>query len=332
MSNDTFDTFGGKEKTPETILKTQENPNQIKFAGKLPPAMKQALRMVRGDSPIETAPVSQARAQGSSHLEDLISGLVDKSFVYEEVVLPSKGAFYDGQDGPKDGILHIRPMTGEEEQILATPRYVRRGLAINMIFQRCLKENNFSPDNFLSADRTFLLIWLRGISYTPKYEVEVKCPECGRKYNTELNLAELIINDCPKNFKPPLNGKMPTSGYKFNYRLSRGSDETAIQEYRDKRLKDWGDTGVDDSLIYRTAMMLDDIEGLTDKKELMMLLKKLPIQDVSYLRNRTTEPPFGVNTKCNIDCPGCQANYEVDLPLEANFFFPRPRQTAETPA
>ncbi|WP_447516277.1 hypothetical protein, partial [Clostridioides difficile] len=64
-------------------------------------------------------------------------------------------------------------MTGEEEQILATPRFVRKGQAINMIFQRCLKEQ-FRPEQFLTIDRTYILIYLRGISYSPNYDVEVK--------------------------------------------------------------------------------------------------------------------------------------------------------------
>lgn len=306
--------------------------DQVKIQGNMPPAFRQALKMVRGELPTgETQGKAQARPQGSAALEDLISGLKEKANIYDEVLLPSKGQFYDGKDGPTDGILHIRPMTGEEEQILATPRYVRKGQAINMIFQRCLKEH-FKTEDFLSIDRTFLLIWLRGISYSPEYEVEVKCPECDKKFNTTIDMNSLTVNDCPKAFNnASLSDKLPVSGYKFNYRLSRGRDETEVQEYRDRHLKMFGDTGADDTLIYRTAVLVDDIEGLKDKKELVMLLKKLPIQDVSYLRNLIIDPPFGVDTKCQITCASCLADFEVDLPLEANFFFPRQKRKKEQP-
>lgn len=320
MADDTFKPGGGNE-----------TPDSVKISGNIPPAFRQALRMVRGELPTgETQASSQARPQGSAALEDLIHGLREKANLYDEVVLPSKGAFYDGKDGPTDGVLHIRPMTGEEEQILATPRYVRKGQAINMIFQRCLQEH-FKTEEFLSIDRTFLLIWLRGISYSPEYEVEVKCPECDRKFNTTIDMNSLTVNDCPTGFKPPLSDKLPVSGYRFNYRLSRGKDETEVQEYRDRHLKMFGDTGADDTLIYRTAVLVQDIEGLKDKKELVMLLKKLPIQDVSFLRNLIIDPPFGVDTKCQIVCPSCLADFEVDLPLEANFFFPRQKRKKEQP-
>lgn len=321
MADDTFKPGGGKE-TP---------PDSVKIQGNVPPAFRQALKMVRGELPTgETQGTSQARPQGSAALEDLIKGLREKSNLYDEVVLPSKGVFYDGKDGPTNGILHIRPMTGEEEQILATPRYVRKGQAINMIFQRCLQEH-FKTEEFLSIDRTFLLIWLRGISYSPEYEVEIKCPECDRKFNTTIDMNSLTVNDCPAGFHGPLTDKLPVSGYRFSYRLSRGKDETEVQEYRDRHLKMFGDTGADDTLIYRTAVLVQDVEGLKDKKELVMLLKKLPIQDVAFLRNLIIDPPFGVDTKCQIVCASCLADFEVDLPLEANFFFPRQKRKKEQP-
>ena len=309
-----------------------KNPDSpIKFGGNIPPAMRQALKNVKQDNAEQAGEIphqSQARATGSAQLEDLIEQLKDTSYLYEQIKLPSIGAFYDGKDGPVDGVLHIRPMTGQEEQILATPRWVRKGQAINMIFQRCLKEK-FRTDNFLSTDRTYLLIWLRGISYGPEYEVEVKCPDCDRKFATSINLSDLTVNYCPKNFESPLHDTLPKSGFSFTYRLSRGRDETAIQDYRDRNLKMWGDQGADDTLIHRTATLLDDIQGLTEKVELKELIKQLPIQDVSYLRNLITDPPFGVDTKCEITCAACLHEFDVELPLEANFFFPRNRKKKE---
>jgi hypothetical protein len=307
------------------------NPDGLKLSGRVPPAMQQAIREVRkektGDK--DTPHSSQARPTGSGKLEGLIEGL--KSHIFEEIKLPSEGVFYDGTDGPRDGKLRIRPMEGAEEQILATSRWVKKGQAINMIFQRCLEES-FKPEDFLSVDRTYLLIWLRGISYGHGYEVEVKCPECSRKFSTIINLDSLHLTSCPADYRPPLEDVLPKSGYKFNYRLSKGKDETQIQDYRDRQLKMFGDGGADDTLIYRTVMLLNDIEGLKDKNELMMLLKKLPIQDVAYMRNVVTDPPFGVDTKCEIVCPGDLAEFEVDLPLEANFFFPRQRKREKTQA
>jgi hypothetical protein len=283
-----------------------------------------------GEGPGSTpaAPVKKRDpiSSSSGHLKELLEGLKGSTTIYEEIELPSRGRFYDDTDGPANGVVSIRPMTGEEEQILATPRFVRKGQAINMIFQRCLKEQ-FRPEQFLTIDRTYMLIYLRGISYSPNYDVEVKCPECEKKFGTTIDLNTLYVEPCPENYGPTLQDVLPTTKLPFSYRLSTGRDEQEITDYRDRRIKAFGDASADDTLIYRTSMLLDNIDGLTNKGELQILLKNLPISDVSYIRNCINEPPFGVDTNVEIVCPSCLQDFEVDLPLEANFFFPRRKKT-----
>lgn len=262
----------------------------------------------------------------SGHLKELLEGLKGSTTIYEEIQLPSNGRFYDEGTGPTSGVISIRPMTGEEEQILATPRFVRKGQAINMIFQRCMKEP-FKAENLLTIDRTFMLIFLRGISYSPKYEVQVKCPDCEKKFDTTIDLDSLYVEPCPDDYGPLLQDVMPTTKLPFQYRLSTGRDEQDITDYRDRRIKVVGDATVDDTLSYRTALLLDNIDGLNNKAELKILLKNLPINDLSYIRNCINEPPFGVDTSIEIVCPSCLHDFEVDLPLEANFFFPRRKKT-----
>jgi hypothetical protein len=252
---------------------------------------------------------------------ELVDGLHHN---YDPIQIPSKGVFYDGSDGPTDGNLDLRAMTGQEEEILATPKYVKQGMAMNMIFQRCLQQSQFRPENLLTADRTYLLIWLRCISYSPEYDVEIKCPECDGKFNHTIDLSKLDVEYCPDDFgQHSLTGKLPKTGLNFRYRLSRGRDEQELQEYRERKLKMWGDQQGDDTLLYRTTMLIEDLEGITDKNEIQTLMKRLPIQDVAFLRNLINDPPFGVDTNCPIMCARCMHEFEIDLPLEAGFFFPR---------
>jgi hypothetical protein len=309
--------------------------------GNVPPEFAQALKQARGGNEIQNveeptttstnkrpqqAKMSsfEKREASSGHLKELLEVIKGSSAVYEEVQLPSKGKFYDGENGPSDGVLHIRPMTGEEEQILATPRFVRKGQAINMIFSKCIKESSqFRPESLLTIDRTFLLIYLRGISYSPKYEVEIKCPECEAKFSTTIDLNSLYVEGCPDEYGPVLQDTLPTTKLPFSYRLSTGQDEQNINDHRERRVKAFGDSAADDTLTYRTAELLEEIDGISNKNELQILLKSLPISDVSYVRNCINEPPFGVDTNISINCPSCFAEFSIDLPLEANFFFPR---------
>ena len=259
--------------------------------------------------------------RGSDQLDTLLQKLAQQH-TWESFEFPSKGKFYT--DIPSE--INIRAMTGGEEQILATPRWVKRGKAIDMIFDRCIKEK-FNTEKLLSVDRTNLLIYLRGISYTPEYDVEIKCPTCSVTFPHLIDLNDLGITQCPDDFGPDdLQGVLPVSGFSYSYRLATGLDEQEISMYQEKRVKDWGDQGEDDTLLYRTALLLQEIEGVSMKKELALLLKKLPIQDVAHLRNEINTPPFGVDTSLTILCPACYDEFKIDLPLETGFFFPRKKE------
>lgn len=275
----------------------------------------------------QQATPANAQVSGSDHLKELITNLKINGRVYEEIQLPSRGKFYDGE--LSSGTIHIRPMTGEEEQILATPRFVKKGQAINMIFERCIQEK-IKPQDLLSVDRTYLLIYLRGISYSPEYEVEIKCPECTKKFTTSIDLNSLHLDSCPDDFGPILADTLPNTKLTFTYRLGTGSDEQEIQDYRDRRIKMFGDGAADDTLTYRTAQLLVDIDGITNKNELQILLKNLPINDVSYIRSCVNEPPFGVDTNVEIICASCLQDFNVELPLESSFFFPRRKKATNT--
>lgn len=301
--------------------------------GNIPEAFRQAVKTQKAAAK-PGAKTQEMRVTGSGRLEELIAGIGARgSMIYEKVELPSRGRFYDGENGPSDGVIHLRPMTGEEEEILATPRFVKKGQAINMIFNRCMQES-FDSANFLTQDRTYMLIYLRGISYTPEYDVEVRDPETDQTFATTINLNELYVDYCNNDFSlDNLQDSLPVTGYKFRYRLAVGKDEQEIQEHRERRAKNFDLSGqADDTLIYRTAHLIEEIEGLTDKREIQTLLKKLPIQDVAYLRTVVNEPPFGVDTKITITNPYSLRDFEIELPLESNFFFPRAKRRTTTTA
>jgi hypothetical protein len=172
---------------------TFKNPDSpIQMSGNIPPGLKEMMQQ-RGGGQAAPAPAKrkmeskEASKVASDAYDALMEKLVSHS-TWEAVELPSRGKFYDSIPG----VLHLRPMTGNEEQILATPRHVRRGKAIDMIFEKCIREN-IQPSELLSIDRDYLLIFLRGISYTPEYDVEVRCPECAQKFNTIVDVAVVEV-------------------------------------------------------------------------------------------------------------------------------------------
>lgn len=259
----------------------------------------------------------------SNKLQEILEGIKEISSTYEEIILPSLGKFYNGTNGPTDGKLKIRPMTGAEEQILATQRFVKKGKAMNMIFDKCIKESKQYPsENLLAADRNFLLIYLRGISYGQDYEVEITCPFTDKKFPYTIDL-NLDITQCPDIFGPnDLHSVLPRTKLNFSYRLPNGVDEQRITDHRDRNIKFDNSEKADDTLLYRTALLINEIDEIDDEREILVLLKNLPIADVAYLRNLTTNEPFGVNTKILITSPFTGEEFETELPFDTSFFLP----------
>lgn len=262
------------------------------------------------------------QAESSAELQLILQKLAGEH-TWEEIELPSRGKFYQNIPGK----IHVRAMTGQEEQILATSRFVKKGQAIDMIFQKCIQEP-IDTTQLLSVDRNYILIFLRGISYTTAYDVEIKCPACGINFSTVIDLDAIQVESCPNDFGPEsLSGILPKSKLSFSYRLSKGGDEQNVTNYREKRIQTFGDQGNDDTALYRTALLIESIENITELNEIKIILGKLPVNDVVYLRNLINEPPFGVNTDIEMLCPGCGEEFKVGLPLEASFFFPRKKET-----
>ena len=317
------------QQAPETPFGMPDSGLQIK--GNVPPEfqtqMGRPMEAPKSSNPPPPMPDDNIRITGSGELESLLERISEVS-TWEALELPSKGKFYKNIPAT----IHVRPMTGEEEQILATPRWVKTGKAIDMIFKKCIKEK-IPTEDLLSVDRNYLLIFLRGISYTPEYDVEIKCPACATNFATTINLDELEVEDCPDDFDVnQLVGELPKTKCGYRYRLATGADEQAVTAYRDRRVQMFGDQSNDDTLLFRTATLLDWLEGVTATREIQVVLKKLPIQDVSHLRNTINEPPFGVDTKIPMVCPSCAEEFSIELPLETDFFFPRKKKEPKAQA
>lgn len=331
------------EKHIPAIDPMTRQPTEMPFAvqGNMPPEIAQMFnkdgkvaqqRQSQENQMQQYTPSKPSYNTNNPKLNELLEGIKQQTANYEETRLPSLSKFYLNGEAPEGGIIHVRPMTGHEEEILGTQRLLKKGHAINMIFKNCVKEN-IHPEKWLTIDRTHLLIYLRGISMGPIYQVELRCPLCAHRYDANLDLDALSLKFCPNDFGPDnLKGVLPTSGYKFSYHLPTVGDEALINNYADKKKKDSNSMSADDTFVWRTALLLEEIEGFNEHSGLMTLIENLHISDVNHLRNVIGDTPFGVNTKIPQWCPNCFEEFEVDLPFEANFFYPQPKKGNQTRA
>ncbi len=260
-----------------------------------------------------------------SSVDEIISRLKKKQ-AFEEVLLPSKNFTY-GQFGvERDKPIHVKPMTIEEEKVLSTPRLIRSGEAIDRIFESCMYEN-IPAGKLLSPDRIFLLFYIRAISYGPEYDVEIKCPSCNTTYNESINLNTLEINYCKDDFTGEVQCTVPDSGLDIWYRLPCGEDERQLTKYREMRVKNFSGS-TDDTLVRRNIMLISRINTIDDRISIEQIVNNLSVKDSNYLRDQINNPGFGPQTDIFMTCPYCYHGWELDLPIDANFFFPRTKKVS----
>lgn len=84
-------------------------------------------------------------------------------------------------------------------------------------------------------------------------------------------------------------------------------------------------------MLYRSSLLIEEIEGVVNKTHIQHILERLPINDMAYIRELLNEPPFGVKTKVGMICPHCAHEFETEMPMELSFFFPKPSLQKKKP-
>ena len=244
---------------------------------------------------------------------------------FEEVKLPSRNLTYEDIGLSIDQPIHVRPMTMNEEKILSTSRLIKSGQALDKIFESCIQEN-IDVGKLLTVDRTYLLFFIRGISYGKNYEVTLKCPSCNESFDEEIDLDSLSYEYAEDSFSDNIKDELPDAKVPFWYRYPRGNDEKNLNRYRQQMNKAFGNNLLDDTIIKRNIMLINKIGDFSNQMEIEQIINNLSVVDSNYIRDVTTEPSFGLNTKIALGCPMCYHNWEMELPIDTNFFFPKTKK------
>jgi hypothetical protein len=139
----------------------------------------------------------------------------------------------------------LRKMTGREEAILADKRNQRNGgKLVTELIHSCLVRLGDMPKNgastverMYSADRNFLLLKLRTLTFGPELQATYTCSTCGESTHTVEDLDQLPVKmlqdgESPDEIVVKLedgyadkDGQLHTA---LTLRLPRGEDETAV--------------------------------------------------------------------------------------------------------
>lgn len=139
----------------------------------------------------------------------------------------------------------LRKMTGKEEAILADRRNQRNGgKLVSELLQSCLIRLGELPkvdaavvEGMYSADRNYLLLKLRSITFGSELPARYSCPNCNESLQITEDLEELPVREIQEGTSPEdvvvalEDGFVDKDGQThkaLTLRLPTGSDETAV--------------------------------------------------------------------------------------------------------
>lgn len=255
-----------------------------------------------------------------------------------KVILPTRGLLYDGLI--PGGEVTLTPMTTREEEVLSSAG--GKPLAkIQMMIDQCVTlpdacneiipgsnppKKRFTLMDLTVADRFYLLIGIRILSFGGTYKFRHKCGDCKAKFWHELELGELDYKDFDEgaDVVEPFQIALPHCGALVDFRLLRGKDEIAVDKYADRELKRGPTHGKNPAYTYQLARHIvringDDVDILAAKR---FVEAPLVSGDSLALSNAVQKADCGYNLDLEFDCPKCDEMILTPMPWSAEFFRP----------
>ena len=245
----------------------------------------------------------------------------------EFVDLPSKGALY--QEGhPAHGLdsIEIRHMTAKEEDILTSESLIKKGVALDRVVDSLIVDKRIKAANLLIGDKNALLIAARITGFGSDYGVKITCPVCLTENDCNIDL-QAIKSKSPEETDSKLleNGNYEIVFPEYNnlaveVRLLRGADERKLTQSREQRRK----AKKEDSLITdQLGAIIVRVNEVTDPALLKQFVEQCPTKISREIRTRYEKIMPDVDMSVPFTCSNCGYESEVDMPMTAEFFWPR---------
>ena len=247
----------------------------------------------------------------------------------ELIDIPSGGRFYsDGHPVSGKSYIEIRHMTAKEEDILTSRTLLQKGLAIDRLLKNIMVDKSIDPSSLLTGDRNALIIAARKTGYGPEYTTNVTCPACATTARYEFDLNEFLVNEGGNSDLAEVQEttdktflvELPTSGVNVELRLMTGRDELNSQKKSKGKIK----AGLGDiKLTEQIKNFIVSVNGSTSTKDIGTFVNNMPAKDSRFLRNVYAEITPNIDTTQEYECGTCGYEQDMEVPLTADFFWPR---------
>ena len=258
------------------------------------------------------------------------SGGLNWSMPTDFVELPSKGLLYPSGH-PLRGVetIEMRYMPAKEEDLLTSQALLKKGIALDRVLENLIVDKTISLNSMLSGDKSALVIGARITGYGADYEFEQACPRCGEINEVSYDLTEFRAipfeeNMAAANLTPTENGTfevvLPMSKAPVEIRFLTGADEKKSHKERQrKNTKKLGETSTTSFL----RQIIVAIDGNSDAVVIAQFVNQMPARDSRFLRSLYNDVNPRVDFSEIFTCSSCNYQADMEVPLNATFFWPQ---------
>jgi hypothetical protein len=229
---------------------------------------------------------------------------------HDMVPLPSQGVFYKN----KKKALKIGYLTASDENILMG--------GADDITSTLLRSKIYEPDvrvdDLLEGDIEAILVFLRNTSFGPEIDMSLTDPTTKKQFSVKIVLDSL----------PIINGQEPSEDGTFTTKLPKSGATVKLKPLTYGEINEiakMADTypvgRVAPRVTWRLQKQIVEIDGVTDKVEIIKFIEQMPIADSKYVRTFMNENEPRLNMFKEVTAPSGE-RLAVNVGFGVEFFRP----------
>ena len=241
----------------------------------------------------------------------------------QEIILPSQGLL--NPEIPEGKVVQRCMMVADQKFLSGSNHSANE--ALKQLLQRTTSSpSEFDVSKLTLSDTLYLLFKLRTLSYGDTYKFRTRCPECGKKIDITVNLADLNVTTLEEDYRDKLVVELPHKKDKVYVKLSTNEDIALLNSELKRRKK--RNPNDDSDYILRIVYSIEKIV-LADKKseitnplDIELYVEDLTDLDASTIIAAKDSIFFGIDTIIEQRCSECKSFIDVSLQFSGDFFRP----------
>ena len=219
-------------------------------------------------------------------------------------------------------------MTAKDEDILTNPNYLKRGIALDKVYESLVVGNgNGQPVNLndmVLGDRSAIMLAARVLGYGSDYEITLENPDTGEKFQhiVDINLLKPYeIDESLYNNSREFEFELPVSKKKLVIKLQTAVEQKAIEKA--SAAQERAGIPVKGTTNYLKNLIVS-IDGNDDTKFINEFVENyLLAKDSLMLRKFIVDVTPDYDLSLDVDVPSQNFFKKIQLPIDIQFFWPR---------